>query len=198
MHHRRFADPLVQLQRTNLSIADTRFDGGQPATFACGDENGGAHYAWREDTGEGTRVPIMVEFEADPADVVVDGRDGLYTLIHLAGHPEVRFMLAMAWGEAVLPYLDAAAATELNNPGFEQRLAICDLACTDPDVVAAHHTNQKPILGRCETRYKSAFMLPAVVPPSSVNRVWVPERPPHWAAEDCISVGLMYGCFHGR
>lgn len=164
-----------------------------PVTFACGDEGGAGQYAWR--SSEGTnKVPIIVEFDVDMASAVVDGRDTLYTLIHIAHHPEARLMMEMGWGAALRPYLARAA----EGVPVDVMHALVDLACTDPDVIRAHHSNQTLIIGRMHTMFRSAFMIPARVAPEAIRKVWVLKAQPTWSDSERIPVYTLMSCLSRR
>src|SRR5215475_13686125 len=53
---------------------------------ACADEAGASYYACRHNRSMEKDTPILITFEAEPADAVVDGRDFLFTLFQ-RGHP---------------------------------------------------------------------------------------------------------------
>jgi hypothetical protein len=59
------------------------------------------------------------------------------------------------FGSAIVRYVDRAWSTE----DQKQRLALCDLAIQDNDVITAHAQNRKVIGGRYRTRFCSAFLV---------------------------------------
>lgn len=173
--HQRHPNPLEVAMRPNLdramtSVADLDNEG-LPASFACGDEAGAVHYAWRAATDD-SKAPVLVEFELEAAKVAVDGRDALYSVVNRAHHLEVRLQIEQAWGTPIRPYIERAVSGP-NDPDF--RFAIVDLASIDEEVIAAHHANALPIQGRYGTRFCSAFVVPRQLPPQAVLRVWAPE-----------------------
>jgi hypothetical protein len=66
-----------------------------------------------------------------------------------------------------LHYLDRAWATQ----NQEQRIAWCDLATQDNDVIVAHAANKTVLGGRYNTRFRSAFMARLPVPASRITNV---------------------------
>jgi hypothetical protein len=104
-------------------------------------------------------APILITFQVEPPDVVIDGRDFLYTVAQL-GNPAVsREPLERTFGPAVLRYADRAWGTS----DQRARIACVDLAVQDPEVIATHSANELVIGGRYRTRFSSAFMVRAPV-----------------------------------
>jgi hypothetical protein len=111
--------------------------------------------------------------EAPLEGVAIDGKDFFYTVFQLwdrggDGHREdVRAKLAALFGPTILPWFDLAAR-ERNQ---HARIGLCDLATFDLAAIEAHYSNAIRILGRSETRFCSAFALPATIDPASVVAV---------------------------
>ena len=167
--------PLDKLfAKSDLSIADTRpTRAGDPAVCACGEEMGASYYAWQHNRTRENNTPIIVEFEGDEDTVAIDGRDFLFTVFQF-GEPSLAGpALKRAFGKAILPYAEKAWATE----NQDARIALCDLACHDPDVVTAHHANAVVLGGRHHTTFRNAFIV-KLPPAQSVVRVWSPSDRP--------------------
>jgi len=197
MWHKRYPKPIEVAHRTDLRRELTEIqprDVWLPASYACGDLEGAAHYAWKKGAPMGTSVPIIVEFEVDILATVIDGRDSLYSIIHCAHREEACLIIERGWGKAIRPYLDLAAASFPDNRQF--RHALVDLACTDEEVKSSHYENATMIAGRYNTKFRSAFMVPNKILPAAVRRVWISEDRPTWEADDeMISVPILVRAF---
>jgi hypothetical protein len=160
--------------KENLSTEDTRSDDRQFAVCACGEEIGAAYYAWRHNRSGDNNTPIMVEFEVDERSTAVDGRDFLYTVFQLGDPALARPVLDRVFGHSVLRYAEKAWKSKDNRT----RIALCDLAIHDPQVVKAHHSNTVVLGGRYHTVFKSAYLVRLPVEANAIVRVWSPAAPP--------------------
>lgn len=180
LNHNR-ANTTALMAKADLSTADTRRRADEiPTICACGDEAGAAFYAAEHEASDGS-VPLIIEMYVEVDRVWVDGRDFLYPAFqifdqrsnhNLAGQ---RSLLEKCFGRAVLPYFDASTARKKPN----YRIAMCDLAIEDPDVVMQHSRNRILLQGRYKTRFRSAFGIETpVTPPQivAVRRTSVPPR----------------------
>jgi hypothetical protein len=139
---------------------------------ACARKRDALYYACSHNRKGEDTVPILITCDVDPRDVVIDGRDFLYTVVQL-GNPTVsREMLKRTFGPAVLRYVDRAWGTA----DQYDRIACVDLAVQDPKVIAAHAANERVIGGRYRTRFSSAFMVRAPIAAESIVSV---ERVDH-------------------
>lgn len=174
------------LDKPDLTTADTRPSrevddqhlgptGGMDAVCACGEDLGATYYAIKHNrTGDKTS-PLLVTFDVDPNQVQIDGRDFLYNFVFQFGQtPGQRAAALSLFGEALSPYLDRAWRSDQMN----YRIAICDLAVQDPDVVTAHYANRTVIGGRFGTIFRSAFFVAVPVPPAQIVSVTVPQPRP--------------------
>jgi hypothetical protein len=139
---------------------------------ACARRRDALYYACSHNRDAENTAPILITFDADPADVVVDGRDFLYTVGQLGNPATSRNPLVRLFGSAVLRYADRAWATSEQ----DSRIACFDLAIQDPAVVAAHALNNLVIGGRHRTRFASAFIVRGPVP---AERIVSAERVHH-------------------
>jgi hypothetical protein len=139
---------------------------------ACARERAALYYACSHNRKGDNTASILITFDADPNDVIVDGRDFLYTVVQLGNREMSRSALERAFGSAVLRYADRAWATSDQNV----RIACVDLATQDADVIAAHAVNELVIGGRYKTRFSSAFMVRA---PVTAERIVSVERVDH-------------------
>ena len=154
--------------KANLSISDTRdTQPGHPAVCACGDFSGGAYYALRHNHRSQGTTPILIEFEASGTDLAVDGKDFLYKAFELKHPDPVRPVLRDAFGDPVLRYADLAWSSDCHS----FRIALCDLAVYDPEVIKSHYSNQIVLGGRHGTVFRSAFLVKAPIPPSAFLNV---------------------------
>jgi hypothetical protein len=58
------------------------------------------------------------------------------------------------------------------------RIAICDLAIHDPEVVEAHHASNLVIAGRHGTVFRNAFSVKVPISSDAILRVWSPLEQP--------------------
>ncbi|QOZ55457.1 hypothetical protein [Bradyrhizobium sp. CCBAU 53338] len=158
----------------DLSMELTRPEREEPLSriCACARERDAMYYACSHNRKAEDTTPILISFDAHPDDVVIDGRDFLYTVVQLGNPTLSRDALKQTFGPAVLRYADRAWATA----DQYARIACMDLAAQDPDVIAAHAANELVIGGRYRTRFSSAFMVRAPVPAEMIVSV---ERADH-------------------
>jgi hypothetical protein len=162
--------------KSDISLEDTRPDTRQSqlAVCACGDEMGAAYYAWRHNRSGDNNTPIMVEFDVDEQSIAVDGRDFLYSVFQFGDPSRARPVLEGSFGHAVLRYAERAWGSENQST----RIALCDLAIHDLEVVKAHHANTVVLGGRYRTVFKNAFLVKLPVEACAVVRVWSPSTFP--------------------
>ena len=162
----------ISPEKADLCLEDTRDADWRSAVCACGTLEGAAYYAWQHNRSETDDTPILIEFEADLGRVRVDGRDFLYTAFE-RGEPErARTVLGGIYGNKILKYAELAWAS----PDHGRRVALCDLATLDPEVVLAHYASRTAIKGRYCTTFENAFSVAYPVPPSDIVRVWTPTE----------------------
>lgn len=149
--HTRFYRPVQGLTYDSVRQRDLSF----PFIFACGDKTGAAYFA---NTGNRTKTkdfPLVIEFLAPLEDVYVDGKDFLYSAFQDGPRQGMRDKILQCFGIGISKYLDRAWGSE----EVERRIALCDLAVQDPEVIISHYQNQVPIGGRNGTVFRSAFMV---------------------------------------
>jgi hypothetical protein len=154
-------------KRSALTASDV--EAGETTTWvcACADQEGALYYALKHNRSNVNDTPLLISFEAELDDIIVDGRDFLFTLFQLGHPPKARPIAERLFGPAVLRYVDRAWQTD----GQQQRIALCKLAVQDDAVIAAHATNQTVIGGRWGTRFCSAFLVRAPVDPPKIADV---------------------------
>lgn len=156
-----------------LSTEITRPDPKEiPGICACARKQDALYYACSHNRNAENTAPILVTFDANPDDVIVDGRDFFYVVVQLGKPTTSRTPLERLFGPSVLRYVDRAWAT----PDQDVRLACVDLAAQDAEVVAAHAANEFVIGGRHQTRFASAFI---VWGPVTAERIIDVERVGH-------------------
>jgi hypothetical protein len=158
--HYLFSDLKPQLEALrrlpSLTIAHTKpGNESPPRVGACADEIGAAYYALRHNGSSIIEAPLLITFEADIRDVIIDGRDFLYTLFQFADPPLARPVAEQLFGRPIGWYLDRAWSTY----DQRQRIAWCDLAVQDDAVIQAHAQNKTLIAGKASTRFCSAFLV---------------------------------------
>lgn len=129
--------------------------------------------AWQHNRSETDDVPVMIEFQASEHLVAIDGRDFLYSIFQLGDPARAQPLLERAYGTAVLRYAKKAWGSEIQ----EFRIAMCDLAVHDLDVIKAHHANDIILAGRHRTMFRNAFVVRLPIIPSALIGVWSPENP---------------------
>ena len=156
-----YPGPLEELfDMEGLSTKDTRSSESYPVVCACGEMEGAAHYAFRHNRSGQDDTPVLIEFETTEHRVSVDGRDFLYTVIQF-GDPDRAFeILRQCFGQSVLRYARKAWATD----DQDSRIALCDLAAFDPDVIASHHRNRTVVGGRYGTVFQKRLFRKASYP----------------------------------
>jgi hypothetical protein len=135
---------------------------------ACADKTSALFYACKKNVTAADTTSVLITFDADIADVIVDGRDLLYTAFQMGDRDLARPVLKRLFGSAILRYADRAWATD---KGDLQRVSICDLAVQDEDVILAHARNATVIGGRSRTEFCSAFMVRMPIPADQIVAV---------------------------
>jgi len=173
------------LAKPDLSLGDTRPSesvttatgfhrrllGAEPAVCACGDELGGTYYATRHNHTSERTAPLLVCFEAAVRDVQIDGKDFMHNPMFQTGHTQAqRDWTIRIFGQAIKRYAERAWSSQ----EFEYRLALCDLASQDPQVICDHHRNEIILGRRCGTIFKSAFNVRLPVAPAQIVEVTRP------------------------
>jgi hypothetical protein len=135
---------------------------------ACADKASALFYACKKNVNATDTSSILITFDADVVDVIVDGRDFLYTVFQMGNPDRARPVVERLFGRAILHYADRAWATE---KGDFQRIAICHLSVQDDDVIRAHARNATVIGGRYGTEFCSAFMVRMPIPTDQIVSV---------------------------
>ncbi len=177
-------------QQPLVTTAETKFEGDKPSwVCACADEIGATYYATTHNRTEKDDVPILTSFNADLRDVIIDGRDFLYTLFQLGDPQRARPIAEKIYGKNILKYLDRAWATR----DQDQRIAMCDLATQDNDVIRDHAKNTVVIGGRHRTRFRTAFMVQTPVPAQRIISVNIIDAYSHLPDAE-ITLDMIRGC----
>jgi hypothetical protein len=160
-------------QRPIITRAETRPNDNLPDwVCACAEQAGALYYACYHNRSKEHNAPLLIVFDAELKDIIVDGRDFLYTLFQL-GEPTLALPVAIRlFGPAISRYLNRAWATD----DQKQRVALCDLAIQDESVIVAHAANQTVIGGRYGTIFRSAFMVRAPIAAHCILDVRVVDK----------------------
>ena len=157
---------LPSIQRSDVDLVPR--DETPARVCACADKTSAGFYACKKNVNATDTASVLIEFDADIADVIVDGRDFLYTVFQMGNPERARPIVERLFGSAILRYADRAWATKR---GDHQRIAICDLAVQDDDVIHAHAKNTMVIGGRYDTQFCSAFMVRMPIPSERIVSV---------------------------
>jgi hypothetical protein len=154
-----------------ITLSDTRATEDPPDWIcACAQQAGALYYACHHNRSKDHNTPLLITFEAK--DIIVDGRDFLYTLFQL-GEPSVARPAAIQiFGPGISRYLDRAWASDDQG----QRVSLCDLAIQDESVIVAHGSNQTVIGGQHGTVFQNAFMVRAPVAARSIDDVRIVDE----------------------
>lgn len=156
--------PDVLLRQMPLPRESLRVGPRIPAVYATADRDTALYYALKHNRTRESTSSILIAFQAPLEEVLVDGRDLLFTAASAVPRSDLRDLLTSVFGKALLPYLDAAWAS---SDGMN-RIAMIDLAIQDPEIVRAHYANSVVFRGRNMIPYRSAFVVPTPVPSSSI------------------------------
>lgn len=110
----------------------------------CADRGSAMYYACSHNRKGDHTASILIEFDADLEHIVVDGRDFLYTVMQLGNPAASREPLERPFGAAVLRYADRAWSIPRSD--HKARIACCDLAVQDDEVVRAHAIHPSKIV----------------------------------------------------
>lgn len=157
----------VSVEEANLRTVDTQDADWRSAVCASGTVEGAAYYAWEHNRSETNNIPILIEFEAHIDQVRIDGRDFLYQAFESGDPEKARTFLDSFYGSKILRYAELAWAS----PNHGRRVALCDLATLDPDVILAHYASRTVIRGKYGTTFENAFTVAYPVPPRDIVRV---------------------------
>lgn len=178
----KFSVPLVNEVRENieslflqddLKVEDVIKDGGYLGFCACGSENGALYYAQKHNLARGRNTPLIIEFEVGIDQVYIDGRDFLCTGFQFFDRESKDYyveqlqVLTNLYGPHIQRYFEKSSSS--NDQTY--RVAICNLACFDRQVVKYHLDNSLTIYGRCNTKFQSAFFVQGPIEASAIKSV---------------------------
>ena len=162
-------------RQPTITLADTRPEAPEPSwVCACAEEAGALYYACCHNKSAEKDTPILIVFDAELSEAIVDGRDFLYTLFQLGDPDRARPVVERIFGSPILRYIDRAWSKEKDKQ--KERIALCDLAVQDEAVVLAHAKNNTVIGGRYGTRFRSAFLVTSPVGPERIVDVRTVEN----------------------
>jgi hypothetical protein len=136
-----------------------------PLTYACGDFDGAARYALDK-----RGIPVVITFEVALEEVIIDGRDFLYTVFQLwdregtSHRDRVRENLSTLFGPAILGWFERAC----RETDTMARVGLCDLAVYDLAAIERHYANRTDIAGRYHRVFRSSFAMPANLDPTAI------------------------------
>ena len=177
----------ILFNKQDLTTDDTRAKT-EDTVCACGDKGGASYYALVHNTYRNAEeVSFVLSFVMPISAIWIDGRDFLYTCFQLwdregAHHvKEQSGILKKLFGPNIETYFKKAALSG----DQDYRLAMCDLACQDSQVIRDHTRNKIIIGGRHGTKFCSAF---SVKPPINPQQIISVEPAEFWIFSPSISL----------
>jgi hypothetical protein len=141
-----------------------------PAVHACGDRGGASYYATVHNRLLEPDCPLIIAFKASIEDVFIDGADFLNSAFNKGPCDGLREVILRCFGAKIAKYLDRA----WNSKDQDLRVWLCTLAKQDPEVVVSHHRNKVLLGGRCDTIFRSAFIVRLPVTSDRILSVYEP------------------------
>lgn len=151
------------LQRSDVDTGEET----PPWACACAQRRDALYYACRHNVSATDDASVVVTFEAPQRDIIIDGRDFLYPVFQFGDPERARPVLTSAFGSSILRYADRAWSSQET----QTRIAYCDLAVQDDEVIAAHAGNTTILGGKQGTVFSSAFMARAPILPGDIRSV---------------------------
>ena len=169
-------NPEGLFEKPDLSTDDTRGprETAPVGICFCGEESSAAVYACERNIYRNDDTPILIEIEVDPEIVAIDGRDFLYGVFQFGDPQKAAPALEGLFGRKILRFAEAA----WSSTDQSKRIALCDLAIHDNEVIAHHYRNRVVIGGRHSTRFFTAFVIKLPIETASIVRVWRPDSSP--------------------
>ena len=169
-------NPESLFEKLDLSTDDTRGprETAPVGICFCGEKSSAAVYSCERNVYRNDDTPILIEIEASSEIVAVDGRDFLFGAFELGDPEKAASALETFFGPKILRFAQSA----WRSTDHDKRLALCDLAIHDCDVIAHHYKNRMVIGGRHSTRFFTAFIIKLPIEPASIVRVWKPDTSP--------------------
>ena len=150
--------------------------------ICAADELGAHYYALVHNKHKNKdEVGLIVSFKSDIDVVFVDGRDFLYPCFQFWDQNTTEYyakqldLLVNIYGTSIKKYFEKASKSKKQN----YRIAMCDLATQDIEVVKAHYKNNIVIGGRYGTVFKAAFFVKAPITPEKILSVKIVEQSPY-------------------
>ena len=162
--------------KPDLSKSDTRKEAKSVrAVCACGDAAGAHHYAFERNfsPSRGHDTPIVIVFTADVSTVAVDEKGFFCKLFELGDPDKTAPVFERSYGMAAMRY----ARKAWSSGDHSYRIAQCDLATNDCEVIKAHHGNSVVLEGSGGELFQSAFKIQLPVPAEAIIDVRIPENP---------------------
>ncbi len=171
--------------KQGLTTKDTREGYPEFPLIAFADELGAYYYALRHNYHPGL-VPLVIRarLNIQAKYIYIDGRDFLYPVFGLwdkgrlaktygiqGAYHVVSDVLRKAYGDKILKYFKKASQTQDSS----YRIAMCDLAVHDLDIVLAHANNKMVIKGRYNITFRASFFVEAPIKPEEIVEVYEPD-----------------------
>lgn len=147
--------------------------------FCFADLLGAQYYATKHNADQENTIPILITAEFSIEELVIDGRDFLYTVMGRIDfndkekYRRQKEMLTKVFGTSIEKYID-----KIQQHPKSEIISIVDLAICDHAIIQDHAQNMRILGGRFGTIFRSAFFARAPILPSSILKVEVLEDLP--------------------
>jgi len=176
-------------EKEDLFTLDTRPQKNKPNDYTMGelinpsktvcfaDKLGARYYAVKHNKTESKTVPILIETEIDLKNIIIDGRDFLYTCFQFLEMKDISKQqkqisdLTQIFGNSIEKYLIKSSKTDIQ----DTKIALCDLATQDDDVIIEHYLNKIILAGRYNTIFRTAFHIKMPINKGDVKSVSIIE-----------------------
>jgi len=183
-------DKVTELfEKNDLSTLDTRPQKNKPNDYTMGelinpsktvcfaDKLGATYYAVKHNKTKEKTVPILIETEIDLKNIIIDGRDFLYTCFQFLEMKDINKQkkqindLTQIFGKSIEKYLIKSSKTDIQ----DTKIALCDLATHDDDVIKEHYLNKIILGGKHNTIFRTAFHIKTPIRKEYIKSVSIIE-----------------------
>lgn len=161
--------------KLDLTTKDTKIDKESFSVIcACGDKLGAIYYAANHNQCPGSKeFGILISFSVPLESIYIDGRDFLYTCFQLWDRETSKCFekqkqaLCKIFGKEIEKYFFKAVSSKET----QYRIAMCDLACQDLDLIQNYANNNIVLGGRYGTVFRSSFFVKTPISSKNIIKV---------------------------